>query len=58
MPAKEPRVGEEIRKHIMAVWCKKQKTEKQLKKDNDNSYLTSQWIERTLYRNLYFVCLG
>jgi len=44
-PAREPAVGEEERKRMMAYWHKKQEMEKELKEDDDDSYLTSSWAD-------------
>eukprot|EP01083_Nonionella_stella_P071057 190596_1 len=45
MPVREPAVDEETRKKMMAYWHKKQEQNKELKEDDDNSYLESKWAD-------------
>merc|ERR1712154_188331 len=45
MPLREPPVDEETRKKMMSYWHKKQEQDKELKEDDDTSYLQSDWAD-------------
>jgi len=42
-PVREPNVDEESHKQMLAFWHKRQETEKELAKDDEDSYLASEW---------------
>ncbi len=42
-PVREPVVGEEERKKMMAFWHRKQEIDKKFKEDDDDSYLMADW---------------
>jgi len=42
-PVREPNVDEESHKQMLAFWHKKQETDKELAKDDEDSYLMSEW---------------
>lgn len=49
-PQREPRVDEETKKKMMAMWHKKQQAAKELEEESEDSYLNSAWADSRAFR--------